>query len=51
MRHNKHECGCRSEHGRERWSELCPTHRKEFDETHARWRAEREAKETDHVPL
>ncbi len=31
-------CGCR--HNGTEWLELCPTHRAEHDETHARWQAE-----------
>lgn len=35
-------CGCRYECGgdRERWFELCPPHKAEFDEIHARWHRE-----------
>lgn len=44
MKTEKHKCGCRSERGRERWVELCPVHRAETDETHARWRRELQAR-------
>lgn len=34
-------CGCKSSDSQ--WLRLCDEHRREFDDTHARWRAEHEA--------
>ena len=36
MRASRLACGCRHELERERWIELCPAHRSEFDELHER---------------
>lgn len=47
MRTYRQPCGCVAERDRERWVELCPQHRAEFDERHRRHadelRARREA--------
>lgn len=35
MKHDRHECGCVSERDAERWTELCPQHRAEYDTRHS----------------
>jgi hypothetical protein len=35
---SREPCGCR--HNGTEWLEMCPTHRAEHDETHARWQCE-----------
>ena len=36
MRTERFPCGCIAERERERWLELCPAHRAEYDERHRR---------------
>lgn len=43
MAKTREECGCK--HDGQKWLEMCPPHKAEHDETHARWWCEHIARQ------